>query len=105
MLKITIHYGPEALTFRVGGNLIGAWAKELERSWKRLFGDGAFLRMAGAMPPALRQNAQVRIANLSVAESQDLNLTTWRRCQASNRTTQETRAPEQTVRVSPQADY
>src|ERR1700693_1059421 len=104
MLEITIHDGPEAITFQVGGNLIGAWAKELERSWKKLFRDGAFLRTAVA-PAVLRQDAKVRIANLSVAESQDLNLTTWRHWQASKRTTQETRAPEQTVRVSPQAEH
>jgi hypothetical protein len=34
MLKITIHDGPEALTFPVEGKLIGAWAKELEQCWK-----------------------------------------------------------------------
>ena len=154
MLKITIHDGPEALTFQVEGRLIGAWAKELEQSWKtassirdrkalivdltetlfideegkrvlkRLFSDGAFFRTAGAMtssivdeltgksknpwrgiltqsivlllavsvvrgadPPAtpptlrltlreavllaLKQNPQVQIANLNIAESQE----------------------------------
>jgi len=155
MLKITIHDGPEALTFQVEGKLIGAWAKELEQSWKtaasirdrkaliidltetlyideegkrvlkNLFRDGAFFRTAGAMtssvvdeitgksstpwrgiltqsiilllavsvvkgaadPPAasptlkltlreavqlaLRQNPQVQIANLNIAESQE----------------------------------
>ena len=79
MLKITIHDGPEALTFQVEGKLIGAWAKELEQAWrtslsirdrkaliidltetlyideegkrvlKKLFRDGAFFRTAGAM--------------------------------------------------------
>ena len=79
MLKITIHDGPEALTFQAEGKLIGAWAKELEQSWKtassirdrkglivdltetlyideegkrvlkKLFRDGAFFRTAGAM--------------------------------------------------------
>src|ERR1700693_3338371 len=79
MLKITIHDGPEALTFQVEGKLIGAWAKELEQSWKtaastrerkalivdltetlyideegkrvlkKLFREGAFFRTAGAM--------------------------------------------------------
>jgi len=79
MLKITIHDGPEALTFQVEGKLIGAWAKELEQCWKtaasirdrkalivdltetlyideegkrvltKLFRDGAFFRTAGAM--------------------------------------------------------
>jgi hypothetical protein len=34
MLKITVHDGPEALTFQLEGKLIGAWAQELERSWK-----------------------------------------------------------------------
>ena len=34
MLKITVHEAPEALTFQVEGKLIGAWARELERSWK-----------------------------------------------------------------------
>src|SRR5579864_6554534 len=155
MLKITIHDGPEALTFQVEGKLIGAWAKELEQSWKtassirdrkalivdltetlyideegkrvlkKLFREGAFFRTAGAMtssvvdeitgkssnpwrgiltqsivllmavsvakgaadpataPPslkltlreavqlALRQNPQVQIANLNIAESQE----------------------------------
>src|SRR5690348_13258530 len=79
MLKISIHDDPEALTFKVEGKLIGAWAKELEQSWKtassirerkaliidltealyihdegkrvlkKLFDDGAFFRTAGAM--------------------------------------------------------
>jgi hypothetical protein len=79
LLKITIHDGPEALTFQVEGKLIGAWARELEQCWKRavsvpnrkalivdltetlyideegkrvlqkLFRDGAFFRTAGAM--------------------------------------------------------
>ena len=154
MLKITIHDGPEALTFRVEGKLIGAWAKELEQSWqtassirdrkalivdltetlyiddegrrvlKKLFKDGAFFRTAGAMtcsvvdeitgksakpwrgvvahsillvltfgaakaadppaePPALkltlrqavqlalRQNPQVQISNLNIAQSEE----------------------------------
>jgi outer membrane protein len=34
MLRITIHDSPEALTFQVEGRLVGAWAKELEQSWK-----------------------------------------------------------------------
>ena len=155
MLKITIHDAPEALTFQVEGKLIGAWAKELEQSWKtassirdrkalivdltetlyiddegkrvlkKLFRDGAFFRTAGTMtsavvheitgtssspwrgilaqsvvlllavsvlkgaadPPvtplplkltlreavqlALKQNPQVQIANLNIAESQE----------------------------------
>jgi hypothetical protein len=79
MLKITIHDGPETLTFQVEGKLIGAWARELEQSWKtsasirdrkalivdltetlyideegkrvlkKLFRDGAFFRTGGAM--------------------------------------------------------
>ncbi|MGD0437144.1 MAG: TolC family protein [Bryobacteraceae bacterium] len=35
MLKITQHDGPEKLTFVVEGKLIGAWARELEQSWKK----------------------------------------------------------------------
>src|SRR5260370_9789423 len=83
MLKITMHDGPEALTFQVEGKLVGAWAKELEQSCKtassirnrkalivdlteisyidedgkrvlvKLFGDGAVLRTAGAMTRAI----------------------------------------------------
>ncbi len=83
MLKITMHDGPEALTFQVEGKLVGAWAKELEQSWKtassirnrkalivdlteisyidedgkrvlaKLFGDGAFFRTAGPMTRAI----------------------------------------------------
>jgi outer membrane protein TolC len=34
MLKITVHDGPEALTFVVEGKLVGAWARELEQSWQ-----------------------------------------------------------------------
>ena len=34
MLKITIHDSPESQTFQVQGRLVGAWAKELEQSWK-----------------------------------------------------------------------
>jgi outer membrane protein len=155
MLKITIHDGPEALTFQVEGKLIGAWAKELEQSWKtassirdrkalivdltetlfideegkrvlkKLFREGAFFRTSGPMtsavvdeitgkssnpwrgiltqsivlllavsvvrgaadppasPPALqltlreavqlalKQNPQVQIANLNIAQSQE----------------------------------
>ena len=239
MLKITIHDGPEALIFQVEGKLIGAWAKELEQSWKtaasvrdrkalivdltetlyideegkrvlkNLFRDGAFFRTAGTMtcsvvdeitgkssppwrgivtqsvmlllavsvlkgaadPPAapatlkltlhdavqlaLKQNPQVQIANLNIAESQEnqtiarsallpqaslgvsdalrrgnletafgqripgfpghlgpfyivqagpnfsaplLDLTAWRRWQASKQNVQGTRAQEQSVR-------
>lgn len=238
MLKITIHDGPEALTFQVEGKLIGAWAKELELSWKtassirdrkalivdltetlyiddegkrvlkKLFRDGAFFKTAGAMTSsvvdeitgkssnprrgiltqsivlllavsfakgaadpavtptlkltlreavqlALRQNPQVQIANLNIAESQEnqtiarsallpqaslgisdtlrrsnletafgqrilgfpghigplyviqagpnfsaplLDLTAWKRWQASKETVQGTRAQEQSVR-------
>ncbi len=239
MLKITIHDGPETLIFQVEGKLIGAWAKELEQSWKtsasirtgraliidltetqyideegkrvlkRLFQDGAFFHTAGPMtnavvdeitgksstpwrgiltqsmllllvvsigkgaadppasPPALRltlrdavqlalkQNPQVQIANLNIAESQEnqtiarsallpqaslgisdtlrrsnletafgqrfpglpghlgpfyivqagpsfsapiLDLTAWRRWQASKENVQRTRAQDQTVR-------
>src|SRR5260370_38464638 len=83
MLKITMHDGPEALTFQVEGKLVGAWAKELEQSWKtassirdrkalivdltetlyideegkrvlkKLFRDGAFFRTAGAMTSSI----------------------------------------------------
>src|SRR5260370_14969799 len=83
MRKITMHDGPEALTFQVEGKLVGAWAKELEQSWKtassirnrkalivdlteisyidedgkrvlaKLFGDGAFFRTAGPMTRAI----------------------------------------------------
>jgi outer membrane protein len=35
MLKITIHESTEALTFRVEGKLVGAWARELERVWQK----------------------------------------------------------------------
>ena len=147
MLKITMHDGPEALTFQVEGKLVGVWAKELEQSWTtassilnrkalivdlteisyideegkrvlaKLFRDGAFFRTAGPMTRAivdeitgkarnpwrgvltrslllllaigvakgaplkltlrdavqiaLRQNPQVQIANLNIAESQE----------------------------------
>jgi outer membrane protein TolC len=239
MLKITMHDGPEAITFQVEGKLVGAWAKELEESWKtassirdrkalivdltetlyiddegkrvlgRLFRDGAFFKTAGAMtssvvdeitgkppkpwrnvltqsivllmvvsivkgaadPPAapptikltlreavqlaLKQNPQVQIANLNIAEGQEnqniarsallpqaslgisdtlrrgnletafgqripgfpghigplyviqagpnfsaplLDLTAWKRWQASKETVQGTRAQEQSVR-------
>jgi hypothetical protein len=150
MLKITIHDSPESQTFQVEGKLVGAWAKELEQSWKtassardrkalivdltgtlfiddegkkvlrKLFNEGAFFRTADCMtasivdeitgkaanpwrgimthclvlflalgvmkaadpPPlkltlreavqmALKQNPQVQIANLNIAESQE----------------------------------
>ncbi len=150
MLKITIHDSPESQTFQVEGKLVGAWATELEQSWKtassvhdrkarivdlsgtsyideqgkkilrKLFNDGAFFRTADCMtasivdeitgkaanpwrgiltsclvllfaagavnaaepPPlkltlreavqmALKQNPQVQVANLNVAESQE----------------------------------
>ena len=148
MLKITIHDSPEALTFQVEGKLVGAWAQELEQSWRtaasirgrkalivdltetlyidsegkrilaQLFREGAFFRTAGTMTRgiieeitgksksswprtgtqllvllalvgvargadpaplkltlhdavqiALKQNPQVQIANLNIAES------------------------------------
>jgi outer membrane protein len=34
MLRITLHESPQALIFQVEGRLVGAWAKELEQSWK-----------------------------------------------------------------------
>lgn len=83
MLRITLHEGPEALTFQVEGRLVGDWAKELEQSWisaapgrgnrapivdltgilfideegKRvlanLFREGAFFRTAGPMTESI----------------------------------------------------
>jgi hypothetical protein len=140
MLRITTHDSPEALTFQVEGRLVGAWAKELEQSWKtaapfrgnrariidltgilfideegkrilaKLFREGACFRTAGPMTEsivsditgkpnsvlpillmaaamfaqsqplhltlrdaeemALKQNPQVRIANLNTAVTQ-----------------------------------
>src|ERR1700722_3393599 len=35
MLRITMQDCPEALTFLVEGRLVGAWAKELEKSWRQ----------------------------------------------------------------------
>ncbi len=35
MLRITMQESPEALTFLVEGKLVGAWAKELEESWRQ----------------------------------------------------------------------
>jgi outer membrane protein TolC len=42
MLRITLHDTPKALTFEVEGRLVGAWARELEQSWKTAtsIGDG-----------------------------------------------------------------
>lgn len=34
MLRITVQDSPAALTFLVEGKLVGAWAKELEQSWR-----------------------------------------------------------------------
>jgi hypothetical protein len=34
MLKVTLHDSLEAITFQVEGRLVGAWAAELEQSWK-----------------------------------------------------------------------
>jgi hypothetical protein len=83
MLRITMLTSTEALTFLVEGKLVGAWAKELERSWKqaaslrgrraaivdlsetlfidgegrrvltRLFGEGAFFRTACPMTESI----------------------------------------------------
>jgi outer membrane protein len=93
MLKITLHDGPEALTFQVEGKLVGAWAKELEQSWKtassirnrkalivdltetsyiddegkrvlgKLFRDGAFFRTAGAMTCAIVEEITGKASN------------------------------------------
>ncbi len=38
MLRITTQSGPEVYTFQVEGKLVGAWAKELERTWKQSAG-------------------------------------------------------------------
>jgi outer membrane protein len=35
MLRITTQASPQALTFLVEGKLVGAWAKELEQTWKQ----------------------------------------------------------------------
>ncbi|HLG99215.1 MAG TPA: TolC family protein [Bryobacteraceae bacterium] len=148
MLKITTHDSQTAVTFQVEGKLIGAWARELERSWNgcrverkarvvdltgtlfiddegkrvltKLFREGAFFRTSGpltgsivaeitgkpqrpwrgilvhsilvlllaagykvsaadpsplkltmhdAVAMALKQNPQVQIANLNIAQS------------------------------------
>jgi len=83
MLRITIEDSPEALTLRVEGKLVGAWARELEHSWKqsasirghrapivdlretlfideegrrvlaKLFREGAFFRTAGPMTESI----------------------------------------------------
>jgi hypothetical protein len=83
MLRITMHEGPEVLTFQVEGRLIGDWAKELEQSWisaapfrgnrapivdltgilfiddegkrvlTKLFREGAFFRTAGPMTESI----------------------------------------------------
>jgi hypothetical protein len=93
MLKITLHDGPEALTFQVEGKLVGAWAKELEQSWKtassirnrkalivdltetsyiddegkrvlgKLFRDGAFFRTAGTMTCAIVEEITGKASN------------------------------------------
>jgi outer membrane protein len=83
MLRITTQDSPEALTFLVEGKLVGAWAKELEESWRqaapnrgrraliidlsealfidgegrrilaKLFREGAFFRTAGPMTESI----------------------------------------------------
>jgi outer membrane protein TolC len=83
MLRITIEDNPEALTFLVEGKLVGAWARELEQSWReaepvrghraiivdltetlfidgegrrilaKLFHEGAFFRAAGPMTESI----------------------------------------------------
>src|SRR5271163_1492064 len=83
MLRITMQDSPEALTFLVEGKLVGAWAKELEESWRqaaptrggraliidlsealfidgegrrilaKLFHEGAFFRTAGPMTESI----------------------------------------------------
>jgi outer membrane protein len=83
MLRITLHDSAESLTFLVEGKLVGAWANELEQSWKevasvrghraliidltetlfidgegrrvlaKLFHEGAFFRTAGPMTESI----------------------------------------------------
>ena len=83
MLRITMQDSPEVLTFLVEGKLVGAWAKELEQSWRqaasirghraliidlsealfidgegrrilaKLFREGAFFRTAGPMTESI----------------------------------------------------
>jgi hypothetical protein len=41
MLRITLHDSGEAFTLQVEGRLIGAWATELEQTWKNAVPIGA----------------------------------------------------------------
>jgi outer membrane protein len=93
MLKITIHDGPESQTFQVEGKLVGAWARELEQSWKsaasvenrkarivdlegtlfideegkkvlrKLFKEGAFFRTADCMTASIVDEITGKTAN------------------------------------------
>ncbi len=93
MLKITIHDSPESQTFQVEGKLIGAWARELEQSWKtassvndrkariidlagtlfideegkkvlrKLFKEGAFFRTADCMTASIVDEITGKTAN------------------------------------------
>lgn len=93
MLKITIHDSPESQTFQVEGKLVGAWARELEQSWKtassvrdrkarivdlsgtlyideegkrvlrKLFNDGAFFRTADCMTASIVDEVTGKAAN------------------------------------------
>jgi hypothetical protein len=99
MLKITIHDRPETLTFQVEGKLIGAWARELEQSWKtsasirdrkalivdltetlyideegkrvlkKLFRDGAFFRTGGAMTSSVVDELTANLRSHGAASS------------------------------------
>jgi hypothetical protein len=35
MLRITVHYRPESLTFQLEGRLAGPWVGEVEACWQR----------------------------------------------------------------------
>src|SRR5262245_42471310 len=35
MLRISIHYDPQSVTFRLEGKLAGSWVQELQNCWQR----------------------------------------------------------------------
>jgi hypothetical protein len=80
MLRITIQDGPEALTFQVEGKLIGQWAKITGKS---------------STPPSRPLYCTGRPKNSALL----LDLTAWRRWQASKKTVPGTQAQLQTGNI------
>ena len=65
MLRITVHDGPESLTFQLEGRLAGPWVPEAEDCWQRT--------LAGHPLSALR----VDLTGVTLIDAKGRNASTW----------------------------